>query len=991
VTTAASLEALVRPGGQPSWQLPELTSLNRLQPRATLAREARTCLSLDGEWHFRLAPRPDDAPALVVRRGAWHTVDVPGLWTMQGFEPPHYTNVVMPFDERPPRVPEENATGVYRRHFTVPAAWARRRVVLYFGGVEGVLHVVLNGKPVGIAKDSRTPAEFDVTELVRHDVPNELVVCVVRWSDASFVEDQDQWWHAGISRSVVVYATPHTHIADVFARAQLDGRLLVDAPVAGGARGTLSARLLDPRGRAVAAGEFEQTTFELPVRNPSPWSAEEPQLYTLDLTLRTRAGQQRVSCPVGFRSVEVRDGRLLVNGRPIQVHGVNRHEHDDVHGRVVSRELMETDLRLMKQHNVNAVRTSHYPDDPYWLELCDRHGLYVVDEANIESHAYYDDLCRDPRYAAAFLERVRNMVERDKNHPSVLLWSLGNESGYGPNHDAAAAWIRARDPSRPLHYEGAIKSDWSAGAVATDVVCPMYASVEEIEAWAVDNDGTRPLILCEYSHAMGNSNGGLADYYAAFDRHDALQGGFVWEWLDHGIRRSDDDGRAYWAYGGDFGDVPNDANFCADGLVWPDRTPHPALHELKFLAQPVRVEAVDAGRGLFRIRNMQDFAGLEAYRGRWELTVDGELVRRGRLPMLSVPAGAPLDVALDLGEAGGGERHVTFRFELRRETAWAPAGHEVAWQQIALPTRVLRTRRQRGSRPREDEHALRIESENLRAAIDRVTGRLVELSRDGRHAVLDGPRLQLWRAPTDNDGLRLLPERRAGVLGRWLELGLDRLEARVDEVRTTGAAIEVVERASGRGDWNDVLHRTTYRLAGDRLLLEHEVAVAPELRDLPRVGVALVLPAGLERLEWYGLGPWDAYSDRRASAVVAHFASTVAEQYVPYILPQEHGHKSDARRVSLTGDDGFGLVVEGNPSIGFAASHLTAGDLYRARHTVDLVPRPEVHLSLDHAQRGLGTASCGPDTHPRHRLTAPAYRFSYALGIRAGGLPRLRP
>jgi beta-galactosidase len=988
---SSALEALLYPGGCPSWEMPELTSLNRLQPRATITREPATWTSLDGDWDFRLATDPDAALHELSAARGWRTVEVPGLWTMQGFESPQYTNVVMPFRERPPHVPDANPTGIYRRSFTVPRAWRRRRVVLHFGGVEGALHVIVNGQPVGIAKDARTPAEFDITRLLRRDEPNELLAVVARWSDASFVEDQDQWWHAGIARGVRLYATPPTHVADVFACADLDdeyrhGLLSIAVDLRGTVGDSiLAAQLLDPEGRTILDAPFdlagERAKLDLHVRRPQRWSAEEPALYTLVLSLKGGFGQERLACGVGFRRVEIRDGLLRVNGKPMLIRGVNRHDHDDVHGRVISRELMDTDLRLMKQFNVNAVRTSHYPNDPHWLDLCDRHGLYVIDEANVESHAYYDEVCRDARYANAFLERVRDMVERDKNHPSVILWSLGNESGYGPNHDAAAGWLRARDPSRPLHYEGGIRRDWSGGQRVTDIVCPMYASVEDIETWAERSGDTRPLILCEYSHAMGNSNGGLSDYFAAFERHRRLQGGFVWEWIDHGIRQTDDRGRPYWAYGGDFGDVPNDANFCADGLVWPDRIPHPAMQELKFLAQPIRVESVETASGRFRIRNLHDFATLAGYRGTWELTENGAVRQRGKLPALRVAPGDALDVKLDLRPTSGGERLITFRFFRRTAAAWAPAGHEVAWQQVALPARANRVRTARGSRPREVGGSIVLEAQGVQATIARKTGLLAELSREGRCALLGGPRLQLWRAPTDNDGLRLLPHRESGVLRQWLELGLDRISHRLESIDVLRDRVEVVHRASGRRDWDDAVHTQVYRLVGADLRVDNEVLVGPALRDLPRVGVTLTLPAGLERLDWYGRGPWDNYVDRKASAVIATFESTVTDQYVPYILPQEHGHRSDVRRLSLTDETGFGLEVEGRPSIGFTASHFTTEDLYTARHTCDLDPRPEIYLSLDHGQRGLGTASCGPDTHPRYRLTAPSYRFTYTLKV----------
>ena len=998
-----ALAALLFPGGSPSWERPELTSLGTLPPRATLTpfatpelaatldrTRSRWLRSLDGAWEFRLVDRPDLAPAAAARAGGWRTVEVPSLWTMLGDESPHYTNVVMPFGTPPPHVPEHNPTGLYRRAFTLPRGWGRRRVVLHFGGVEGVLHVVVNGRPVGLAKDARTPAELDVTDLVDPAGPNEVLAAVVRWSDASFVEDQDQWWHAGISREVLLYATGRTHIADVLARGELDddyrdGTLVVDATVEGpdADAASLEARLLDPRGRTVLTSPLERAasgaTLRAPVRAPGLWSAEDPALYTLVVTLRAGATRESVACRVGFRRVEVRDERLLVNGRAVRIHGVNRHDHDDVRGRAVTRELMEADARLIKQSNINAVRCSHYPNDPYWLDLCDRLGLYVVDEANIEAHAYYDDLCRDSRYLAAFVTRVRNMVERDKNHPSVILWSLGNESGYGPNHDAAAGWVRARDPSRPLHYEGAIARDWSGGRHATDVVCPMYASADVIDAWAEETTDPRPLILCEYSHAMGNW-GGLADYAAAFERHGRLQGGFVWEWVDHGIRARDARGRAYWKYGGDFGETPHDANFCADGLVWPDRSPHPGLHELKFVSRPVSVEAREGGR--FRIHNRRDFADLEDLRGVWELTVDGVVERRGRLPTLDVSAGATRDVRLDLGRADGEERFVTFRFFLRRATSWAPAGHEVAWEQLALPSRQKpRPWDVSRAKPVEEDGAIALESHGTRALVDTTTGTLAVLSgAGGRNAILAGPVLQLWRAATDNDGLRLLPDRSRGVLGRWLELGLDRVEHRLESIRKAPGTVDVVHAASGRGRWDDAVHRQRFRmLESGALRVENDVRLGPDLRDLPRIGVVLLLQPGLERLEWFGRGPWEDYPDRLASTVVGTFRSTVTDEYVPYILPQEHGRHSDVRRLSLTDETGFGLDVEGVPVIAFTASHFTATDLFAARHTSDLEPRAATVLSIDHAQRGLGTSACGPDTHPRHRLDAHRYRFSYVL------------
>jgi beta-galactosidase len=873
--------------------MPELASLGRLAPGPTLRRDPSRVQSLDGRWRFRLVRRPEEAAEALSAGRGWSNVEVPGLWTMQGFGRPQYTNVVMPFDD----VPEDNETGIYRRTFRVPKAWRTRPVVLHFGGCEGVLYVLVNGEAVGLAKDARTPAELDISPWVRFDAPNELTAVVVRWSDASFVEDQDQWWHAGLPRSIELVSPT---VRRVEWRGDMHGQWSVRCDVEG------EARLLDARGKVVARGA------EGTLRRARRWSAEEPNLYTLEV----QAGGETVSCDVGFRSVEIRERQLLVNGQPVMIAGVNRHEHDDRRGRAITRASMEQDVALMKRFNVNAVRTSHYPDDPYFLELCDRHGLYVIDEANIEAHALYHELCRDPRYQAQWLERTANMVERDVNHACVIAWSLGNESGYGPNHDAAAGWVRFRDPTRVLHYEGAIASDWTGGRPATDLVCPMYADVESIERWAeTETEDPRPLILCEYSHAMGNSNGGLSDYWAAFRRHRALQGGFIWEWVDHGIRSKDD---THWLYGGDFGEEPNDGNFCADGIVWPDRTPHPALYELKYLAQPVTVERRG---GRFRIRSRRFFTTLSDLRGRWEVIADGEVVQRGRLPALKIEPGGTLDVELPL-KAGDGERFVTFRFE--RD------GHVVAVEQLALPRRGAAPRRARGK------------------AFD---GDLLS------DLIVEPPRLQLWRAPTDNDGLPLVEDKDFGPLTRWLELGLDG-----DDLH--GVAT----------------HTQRFReLSDGAILVENEVELAGGVRDVPRIGVVLTLRPGLEQLEWYGPGPWEAYSDRRASAHVGRWRSTVTDEYVPYIAPQEHGHHPDARWLRLTDARGRGLEVRGRPAIGFGASHFTAADLTAATHTDELVPRAETILSLDLAQRGLGTASCGPDTGVQYRLLEPRYSFAYEL------------
>jgi beta-galactosidase len=539
----------------------------------------------------------------------------------------------------------------------------------------------------------------------------------------------------------------------------------------------------------------------------------------------------------------VRERKLLINGKAVLIKGVNRHDHDDTTGKAVSREMMERDIRVMKQFNINAVRTSHYPNDPYWLDLCDRYGLYVIDEANIEAHAFYHDLCRDPRYTAAFVERVQNMVERDKNHPSIILWSLGNESGYGPNHDAAAGWVRGADPSRPLHYEGAISrwhgGQWDAGQHATDIICPMYPQIQEIVEWATGKGKTdpRPVILCEYNHAMGNSNGSLSDYFDAFESHEGLQGGFIWEWIDHGIRQVDDKGRAYWAYGGDFGDVPNDANFVADGMVWPDRTPHPGMHELKHLAQPVGVTLLDGATGKVRLTNKQDFTSLEWLRGEWELIVDGERRGAGNLPDLDMAPDATLDVTIPLEDNSTGERFLNLRFCQRTDTLWAAAGYEVAWAQVALPSKKHAAVKNTDKVALVDaDGMITLSVGGVTARLDRTQG-LVQFGKQGQALLLDGPRLNVWRAATDNDGIKLLGDQKTKALHGWLELGLHHLKQRITAftVDEDAAAVEIVSAATGRDHWDDFHFTQRYELLPSGVLRgEHAPRGRGHHRPAPR-------------------------------------------------------------------------------------------------------------------------------------------------------------
>ena len=1052
--------------GERTWTEPTITGSGRLPMRTPHvpcpdAATARTTTpaetvgnerdhspwvhGLDGTWRFRLFARPEDVPDDVSSPdlddgdlAGWRDITVPGSWPVQGTgDIPHYTNIVMPFPGVPPDVPDDNPTGAYRTSFRLPRGWRGRRVVLHVGGAESVLYVHCNGRPVAMGKDSRLPTEVDLTEHLTGGV-NTLALVVVRWSDASYVEDQDHWWMAGVHRSVFLYATGDVwidHVGLTPVRTD-DGEWHLDAKVrvgfadrslvAAGWKVTTRLERLNGRvvGKAVTGdvpsdlrpylfpGHVVKVRLEAP--GVEPWSAEAPTLYRTVVSLTDPHGTTRevTAQRVGFRTLAVGDRELRINDQPVLIHGVNRHDHHPRTGKTVSVSDMRRDLVAMKRHNLNAVRCAHYPNDPRFYDLCDELGLYVVDEADIESHAFIFSLCHDPSYRSAFFDRFTRMVERDLNHPSIIAWSLGNESGYGAVHDAMAGWARHRDPSRPLHYEGAIMWDLFAEAPCTDIVCPMYPEIEAIVAWADAKVGERPLIMCEYSHAMGNSNGSLVDYWEAIESHHGLQGGFIWEWKDHGITAEKADGTTYWAYGGQLGDEPNDANFVADGLVAPDGSPHPAMREVAWIGRPVRVtaSAADLRAGRVRLHNQQWFRDLSWLKGEWEVAVDGSVVAHGTFTPPSVDPRA--SVLLELGVERpslqpGQEAHLTVRFVTARNGAWADRGHVVAWDQLVLRTRAPgAARRPAGWVALDRDRAAGVATASagpLRLEVDEATGMLQALSWDG-HDLLDRPcRLELWRAPTDNDGMKLFlgdEEKELWVgmkgkpLARWLDWGLDRLHrspigGHVDHDEAGRVVVESRHKLWGSDGSQVVTHhqRMTVLPSGD-VLFDEDVTIPDGWDDLPRLGVSVVLRPGLEAVEWFGLGPHETYVDRCASATVGRWQAAVDDPPLPYLVPQEHGAHVGTRWFALTpggrrpAAEGSAGVLVGHGGTGpltVGATHHTCDDLFRAADRTELIAHDQVFVHVDLAQRGLGTGSCGPDTLPRYRIAGGRHTWRWRL------------
>ncbi|WP_233441862.1 glycoside hydrolase family 2 TIM barrel-domain containing protein [Lentzea atacamensis] len=917
-----------------------------LPPRAFFTSDAAS-LSLDGAWRFHLSPSAAAAPAGVEREdfddSGWSTITVPGHWQLQGHGSPAYTNVQYPFPIEPPFVPSDNPTGDHRLTFDLPSGWpSDEPAALRFDGIDSCGRVWLNGAELGVTRGSRLPSEFEVGHLLRPR-GNVLVVRVHQWSSGSYLEDQDMWWMSGIFRAVTLLSRPRGGVADFHLNASYDhvsglGRLSITAAP--------EVLITVPE-----LGVQDARSAEVPVE---PWSAENPRLY--DGFVHTAV--ERVPVRIGFRTVAIEDGVITINGSRVVFRGVNRHEHHPRLGRAVPRETALADVLLMKRHNVNAVRTSHYPPDPHFLQLCDEYGLWVIDECDLETHGFGDlgwegNPSDDPRWTESYLDRMRRTVERDKNHPSVVMWSLGNEAHTGRNLAAMASWARDRDPSRPVHYEGDRECEY------VDVYSRMYAPHEEVEEIGRREDTnarrrTLPFILCEFAHAMGNGPGGMLEYRELFERYRHVQGGFIWEWIDHGLEAD-----GHYAYGGDFGEKIHDGNFVIDGLVFPDRTPSPGLVEFAKVFEPVRITGTAQS---IRVESRYDHVSLDHLRFDWVYEVDGAEVASGSLDVPAVTAGEHAELQVPQLPAASGEGWLTVRASLATATTWADAGHVIAWGQIAIAEAA----------PVSPVTAVELVGVGDVLSLgpgefDPASGLLTRI---GEHPV-QGPRLDLWRAPTDNDRGSDAPDDRA-----WREAGLHRLQHRVIEVGVQEKALVVRTRVAPPALGFGMLADYHWTADGDRLRLQLDVTPDGEWPcTLPRLGLRLALPAELTTVEWFGAGPGEAYADSRHAVRTGRFKSTVDDLQTPYVFPQENGNRADARWLQITAG-GRGLRVSGEPVFDFTARRWTTEDLDAARHPDELKPREHVHLNLDLAQNGLGTASCGPGVLPQYRLYAQKASFS---------------
>ena len=1022
------------------WENPQLTGLNNEAPHATMVvcPDSKTALSigpasniervkspyyrsLNGDWKYHYASNHLARVADFWKPGfddsKWGTIPVPSNVEMHGHGIPIYVNIQYPWAKpwNPPHVPADdpnNTVNAYRRTFTVPQDWDGRRVLITFDGVNSFFHLWVNGEKVGLGKDSRTPVEFDITKCLK---PGENLIAVenFRWCDGSYLEDQDFWRLSGIFRDVYLWSPPNVHVRDFeiktdldnnYQHAELSAKLWLKNYGAQTASIIVEGELLDPSGNPVLsrslvtnvlAGQEIEVIGTVPVTNPLKWTAETPHLYKTLITLKDITGNTLEVIPVnvGFREVEIKNGDLLVNGQRVLFKGVNRHEtHPDL-GQAVTVESMIQDIMVMKQFNVNAVRTCHYPNQPAWYDLCDLYGLYVIDEANIESHGMgYGDqtLAKDPAFAAAHMDRTVRMVERDKNHPSVIIWSLGNEAGDGPNFVATSNWIKQRDPSRPVHYEQA------GERTHTDIVCPMYAKPDHLERYS-SKPQTRPFILCEYQHAMGNSNGDMWSYWNLIYTRPHLQGGFIWDWVDQALRQPQNrptrdrfwpvkpGDQTFWAYGGDFGpnDVPSDDNFCNNGLVTPDREPHPGLFEVKKVYQYIHCKPVDLAARTVEVKNWFDFTNLKDIAIlNWRLSGDGSELQSGTVSAPGLAPHATTQIKLPVKSftpKPGVEYFLELSFTLKQDEPWAKQGHEIAWNQFKLPDAAPAPAPDLAKLPpvkwTQNDSGVTVSGNDFSARFDKKSGALASFKFKGEEIIHSPLRPDFWRAEVDNDRGRNMTKSQ----GIWRRAHDSRQLTRFAATDGLGGTLDV--KVTHKLARVDATWETVYSVFGNGQIVV-EARFVPNKNDLPKlpkIGMQMELPAGFKRVSWFGPGPHETYADRK-DAKIGLYSGTVEEQFHPhYSEPGETGNKTDARWIALSNGK-VALLAVGMPLLSANALHYGTDDLSAGKHPFEIRKRDYVTLNLDLRQQGVGgDDSWGAWPHEAFLIPCKEYAYQFRL------------
>ena len=1020
------------------WENQAVFNINREAPRAWFVPfqdmdrviesglwESNLIQSLNGSWKFHLSQNPGERPFYFFKDDYdtrdWNQIPVPSNWEMEGYDYPIYTNVQYPHEKNPPLMQKHyNPTGSYKTEFTLPDAWEGKKIYLHFGAVSSAMYVWVNEQKVGYSEDSKTPAEFNITSYIKPG-KNTLAVEVYKWSDASYLEDQDFWRMGGITRDVFLMARDPRHIRDFRVIAGLDdsyrdGTFNLEVEVVNldentNFAGSVQAKLVDDQDQVLMDESIEVAmmdgtgvaSFEKTFSSVRKWSAEIPNLYQLVLTLKDEDGVviEAIKQDVGFRTVEISDGTLLVNGQYVYLKGVNLHEHHDVNGHVMDEQTMLKDIQLMKSHNLNAVRTSHYPQPERWYELCNIYGLYLVDEANIESHGMgygEQSLAKDSTWMASHLFRTENMFERDKNQPSIIIWSLGNEAGNGVNFHATYNYLKENDSTRPVQYERALLEE------NTDIFCPMYMRMEQMERYAKGEAGvpSRPLIQCEYAHAMGNSVGNLQDYWDLIEKYDALQGGFIWDWVDQGLLTTNDEGEEYWAYGGDFGpeEVPSDGNFCNNGVVNPDRGIKPTLLEVKKVYQHIGFSARDLRKGIVTLENKYSFLNLDQFKFEWVIRSEGETLQSGTIDNVTLIPGEKKEFNLgyNIDPQEGNEYFLNIAASLKSTDGLVDAGTVISREQFQLPytTSAIPDQRELPSLSyKKSKELITVSGESFEWQFDKEQGLISRFKFEGHELFLSGPVPNFWRAPIDND-FGNNNHRKAQV---WRKAG-ERREVQSVKVKqdNSGSVIIDVIFLLKDTDGEPIADYTSQYLInglGEVTVTNAFEMTAEELPEIPRFGMNMVMPREFETITWLGRGPHESYWDRKTSAFVDLYSGTVADQFWPYIRPQENGNKEDVRWAAITNKESVGLLFKGIPLINVSVHHNLMEDLESPertdgrhvkgikplnRHTIDVVPRDLTSVNIDYKQMGVGgDNSWGATTHPGYRLTEHAYSYSFKI------------
>ena len=1025
------------------WEDPTFIAQNKIPARATSYsykseadalkgnRDNSQILSLNGNWKFNFVENAENRPIDFYNSDVskWDDIEVPSNWEMKGYGTPIYVNSGYPFNMKyVPNIDRDNPVGSYVKTFTLPEEWKNQRIVIHFGGVSSAMYLWINGKKVGYSQDSRLPAEFDITNFVKSG-ENKVAVQVFRWCDGSYLEDQDHWRMSGIHREVLIIAQPKISIEDFFIRTRFDDNyqdaLLQIRPTIIGTldkdiKGwTVEAKLFSSDNKEVLKQPIIKDVnsiinerypqrdnvyfglMEAKVISPQKWSAEKPVLYTLVLNLKD-ADEKIVesrSSKVGFREVEIKNGQLLLNGKSIKLYGVNRHDHDHINGKTVTRDDILQDVLLLKQFNFNAVRTCHYPNDPYFYDLCDEYGLYVIDEANIETHGLMGYLTNQQEWHMAFTDRVVRMVERDKNHPSIISWSLGNESGCGPNHAAAAGWVKDFDPTRFIHYEGAqgnpehpdyIKFGTKkytqnrtqrkanpTDPLYVDVISRMYANLEELEFIARSPYVNRPIMECEFAHAMGNSLGNFQEYWDLMHKYPNLIGGFVWDWIDQGVLKKDENGKEFFAYGGDFGDTPNDNNFCMNGIIASDRTPKPQTYEVKYVMQPFKITDVDLKNGIIRLLNRFSFTNLNEYQIVWTLSEDHKVIESGKINNINLHPGDATTIQIPfkkLTPKTNTEYWLRISVQLKTNTLWAKAGHELAKEQFKLPFENTKLNTTITPATLNDSNeTIFISGKGFKAEISKQTGLLISYEYGGKKIIQSPLKPNFWRPLTDNDERGWKAQ---NVIGIWKDLP-NQLSLKNIDIDKNASKIKA------QLTFKDLTLELSYQFdANGAIGINYDLKIPDDMPEPIKIGMATGVSAQLNNMSFYGKGPFENYSDRNGAADVDVYSGTVDNFYYHYTKPQESSNRTRVRWLGLTDNSKSGIMVLGNSPIQTSVWPYTAENIRKAQHPTELEKASELTLNISYQLAGVGgNDSWSINARPidKYRLLKKEYKFGFKL------------